>query len=355
MRLSEAYLPSYCLEQEKVAEFETQRVWSASALPSQMDAVSLRAYLEMAETLAPVLPGTLVYLRPRANDTWEDGVEGDSSIRHMFGLGPLRWGLVSEPPAKEASQRLGGVKDEGTVPDKAKSSGSTIDGAKDSATTTEGQMKSTGEKKVVEPLGVGASVYQQQLPWGPGCVEELQLGPSQSHQMAAVAAVARTVAQEEARQGPQLPEAQRGGIWAFDLQQSLEPPQQEERQQQWLRQEGTDGSQGALDTVAKIEAASRVASAAAAAATAAATAAVFASTSRIPCVPVRSSSVKFLSDGNREEKRPEVQEGPPLVWIVNPSEEDEAPAFPVERWRVVGRQFEEEALMALMHSKGKLL
>lgn len=329
-----------CLEQEKVAEFEKQRVWSASALPSQIDAVSLRTYLEMAETLAPVLPGTLVYLRPRANDTWEDGVEGDSSIRHMCGLGPLRWGLVSEPPVK-ASQILGGVKDEDVILDKAKSSWGTI---------TCGHMKSTGEKKVAADAGVGASVYQQQLPWGRGCAEEVKLGSSQSHQMAAVAAVARTVAQEGARQGQQLPEAHGEGIWAFGHHQSLKPPQQEEHQQQWLQQEGTDGSQGALDTVAKIEAASRVASAAAAAATAAATAAVFASKPGIHCVPVQSNSGKFLYEGSREGKQ---VEGPPLVWIVNPSEEDEAPAFPVERWRVVGRQFEEEALMALMHSKGK--
>lgn len=329
------------MEQEKVAEFEKQRVWSASALPSQLDAVSLRTFLDMAETLAPVLPGTLVYLRPRANDTWEDGVEGDSSIRYMSALGPLRWGLVSESPVKEASRILGGVKDESAILDKAKSSWSTI---------TCGQMKSTGEKKVAADAGVGGSVYQQQHPWGRGCTEERQLGSSQSHQMAAVAAVARTVAQEEARQGQQLPEAQRGGIWAFGHNHALEPSLKEEHQQQWLLQEGTDGSQGALDTVAKIEAASRVASAAAAAATAAATAAVFASTSGTPCVPVRSNSVKFQYGGSKEGKPPE---GAQLVWIVNPNEEDKAPAFPVERWRVVGRQFEEEAIIALMHSKGK--
>ena len=278
---------------------------------------------------------------------------------HATGLGPLRWGLVSEPPSTVAPKRFARLKVESVVPDHAVPPVCAIDKAGRSTMADEGVNSGNTNAAAGDP-GPVAAALQKHLP----LQYKLQNAPAPSNHTAAVAAVA----QEESRQGLQLQEAQKAGIWAFNHHQSLVLPQQEERQQQWLRQEGGDGVEGALDVVARIEAASRVASVAAAAATAAATAAVFASGSRIQSVPPQSMPVEssakaahgyIEAKSNGEsgtvpafERGSESGTGLPLVWVVNPSVEKKTAPFPVEQWRVVKRQFEEEALTELMQARG---
>lgn len=89
-----------------------QQLWSAKSPPLARDA--LHDFLRKATAVAPILPGTIVFLRARTDGTWGDGCDkarpgrGGGSRRSSGGSGSrstrstqanrFRWGLVTEPP-----------------------------------------------------------------------------------------------------------------------------------------------------------------------------------------------------------------------------------------------------------------
>ncbi|CAN0583343.1 unnamed protein product, partial [Ectocarpus sp. 12 AP-2014] len=101
--------------------------WSTEALPFEPDA--LKEYLARAKAIAPIVPGTIVYIRPRPDGQWGDGKAvkqvrrpngsggGRSGVSADLdtGAGPrlssmarstYRWGLVAEPPPPSQKQQL---------------------------------------------------------------------------------------------------------------------------------------------------------------------------------------------------------------------------------------------------------
>lgn len=96
-----------------------QQLWSVAYPPLPRDA--LHDFLRRAIAVAPILPGTIVFLRARTDGTWADGHDKPRSGRVGGGGGGadgsssggsrstrpthanrLRWGLVTEPPVGDS-------------------------------------------------------------------------------------------------------------------------------------------------------------------------------------------------------------------------------------------------------------
>ncbi|CAM9955213.1 unnamed protein product [Scytosiphon promiscuus] len=108
-------------------QFNRQHQWSSKALP--FTSSELEGYLGKAKAIAPIFPGTIVYIRPDAHGRWGDGSDrkqarppnDDGSRTRVGGGGPssvaprltsmarstFRWGLVSEPPSTKQQEQLG--------------------------------------------------------------------------------------------------------------------------------------------------------------------------------------------------------------------------------------------------------
>lgn len=109
------------------SRFDDCQQWSTEALPFEPPA--LKEYLAKANAIAPTIPGTIVYIRPRPDGQWGDGTTvkqvrrpngsgggGSGSNAGLdTGAGPrlssmvrstYRWGLVAEPPAPSQKQQL---------------------------------------------------------------------------------------------------------------------------------------------------------------------------------------------------------------------------------------------------------
>ncbi|CAM9769302.1 unnamed protein product [Ectocarpus sp. 4 AP-2014] len=116
-------------EEHRAAQsrFDDCQQWSTEALPFEPDA--LKEYLASAKAIAPIVPGTIVYIRPRPDGQWGDGKTvkqvrrpngsggGHSGVSADLdtGAGPrlssmarstYRWGLVAEQPPPAQRQQL---------------------------------------------------------------------------------------------------------------------------------------------------------------------------------------------------------------------------------------------------------
>lgn len=95
-----------------------QQLWSVAYPPLARDA--LHDFLRRAIAVAPILPGTIVFLRARTDGIWGDGHDKAGSGRGGGGDGSssggsrstrpthanrLQWGLVTEPPVSGSPGR----------------------------------------------------------------------------------------------------------------------------------------------------------------------------------------------------------------------------------------------------------
>lgn len=119
-----------CSFQVTKARLNDQKQWPANSMGLTKEV--LESYLTRAESIAPIIPGTLVYLRPRRDGTWGDGLDkgivkprrgvvsshqGGGSSGEFGSRGSvsrvtpsrLRWGLVSEHSPPLPRQHEGGL------------------------------------------------------------------------------------------------------------------------------------------------------------------------------------------------------------------------------------------------------
>lgn len=335
-------------------------VWSASSSPLPL--TTLQAYLTKAKALAPILPGTLVYLRPRADGRWGDGRDRDwgtdrsgreggsrSETTGCLAADPglcrvtpsrLRWALVTEAPASGIAGSRGAGEELGTVPSRQEEK-FMAEGVADLA---EVQQKDPQEAVAVSQDGSGAAAggtaplsgRSPALKWS---TQMLLEQPQQQH-----------------RETPHL-------------------HQQEHYQELWLRQDDSGKCLAAagVDTAGKHETTAEQAEQT--------RGALSTDGNKLPSHPIAPPTMTMehsrahapdLSPPARPLPRAEAAESvegrnssarlhsgeedarglktSSMVWIANPCEG--SPPLWVERWRVMGRAFEEEALKALTDHQG---
>lgn len=313
-------------------QLDEQQEWSSDRAAAPFEPETLTKYLNTAKVLAPILPGTIVYITPHANGLWGDGhdpkhARPNGAVSGSAGFdGPIagaegaprlssasrskfRWGLVSEGPSPEQLQL-------GQEQARRRGGGAAVGGASNVGMTQRAAARGAGVEMPMASQPQWFTQQQQQQQLGTGMQQQQHLGLMQ-HQLGMPYQLAMPYhhQQQHALCGnannffqPQLP--------ANSL-----------LRQEWLQHGAPDGNFTNPSLVARGRAPGLAPIAYA----------------NPPAPP---SSVPNRGRGAGVER---TIEGP-VVWIANPVEGK--PPLQVERARVFGREFEEEAMNVLWDARG---
>lgn len=279
-------------------QFDLQRKWSSDHAAAPFEPEALKEYLNTAKDRAPILPGTIVYIRPYTDGLWGDGLDpkfarSNGAINRNAGLDGLvagaegsprlcsasrstyRWGLVSEPPSPEQQLQL--VREQA----RSRGSGRAIGGASTVGMT---QRVAAGNSGVEMPMAPQPQWFAQQ---------QQPLDVMQHH-----------LEMPYHQLGMQHQQQQQHALYGNTNDSFQLLPANSLGRQDWGQQGASSGN-----------------------------------------LKKHCATPSFVPDlGNGAGLKV------PVVWIANPSEGK--PPLQVERSRVMGREFEEEAMNVLWGARG---